>query len=181
MRLAIIAALGRNRAIGKDNMLPWRLRTDLARFRALTLGHTLIMGRRTFESIGRPLPGRHTVLVTRRTGIDPGALGEVAENLDAALDAAGRAAERQGVDKAFVVGGAEIYAALIERADILHLTEVDAAPEADAYFPAFDRAQFDIVLAEDHAAGPGDDHAFRFVDYVRRRPRAVPDIDPRAR
>lgn len=131
-RLTLIAAVARNGVIGKDGTLPWRLPEDLKRFKALTLGHPIIMGRKTWESLGKPLPGRTNIVISR----DPGyaAAGAiVVASLDAALAACADA------DEAFVIGGAEIYALALARADCLQLTELGRDFEGDTYFPPIDR------------------------------------------
>ena len=166
--LTIVAALGRNRVIGAGNALPWRLGSDLARFKAITLGKPIVMGRKTFESIGRPLPGRTSIVVSRQPGLVLPAGVLRAPDLEAALVLAQEIARADGADEVIVGGGAEIYAATIARADRLRLTEVAAAPAGEALFPAFNPAEFVETFSESHPAGPRDDHAFRFVDYRRR-------------
>lgn len=159
-RLSIIAAVARNRVIGSENRLPWRLPEDLRHFKRLTLGHHLIMGRKTFESIGRPLPGRVSVILTRDTGYQAeGCLS--AGSVGAALKACGDDPE------VFVVGGAEIYAQFLPLADRLYLTEIDADFAGDAFFPAFDRSQWAEIGRESHVSDTG--LAFAFVTYQRRR------------
>ncbi|ATE59085.1 dihydrofolate reductase [Thauera sinica] len=160
--VVIIAAVARNGVIGRDNGLPWRLKADLRRFRAVTLGHPLLMGRRTWESLGRPLPGRRNMVVSR----DPGFRAEGAEvfaSVDAALAAAG------GNEKVFVIGGAEIYRQLMPRADRLMLTEVWADVDGDAHFPPIDSMQFIEERREPHEADADNEHDFDFVQYRRRR------------
>jgi dihydrofolate reductase len=162
----VVAALGRNRAIGARNGLPWRLRTDLRHYRDVTMGKPMVMGRKTFQSIGRPLPGRLTIVVTRDAGFAwPGVL--TAGDPDAALALAADRAKAMGVGEAIIAGGAEIYARTIDKADILRLTEVDLAPEADAFFPDFDRAVWREAGRERHFAGPEDEASFDFVEYRR--------------
>ena len=129
MKLVIIAALARNRAIGKDNRLPWHISEDLQRFKKLTTGHTVLMGRRTYASIGKPLPGRRNVVLSRSPL--PGV--ETYTSLDAAL---GALADQELV---FVIGGGEVYAQALERADELFLTIVDREVEADTFFPPFEQ------------------------------------------
>jgi dihydrofolate reductase len=130
MTLSLIAAMAQNGVIGIDNRLPWRLPEDLKRFKSITLGHVLIMGRKTFQSIGKALPGRDTIVVSRsREFAAPGA--RVVASLDAALAAAGDG-------EVFIAGGAELYAQTIARADRLYLTVLDAPFDGDARFPAFD-------------------------------------------
>lgn len=165
--LTIVAAIADNGVIGRDNQLIWRLRSDLKRFRAITLGKPLVMGRKTFESIGKPLPGRRTIVMTR----DPAFSSEgvdVARSFDAALSMADAAADALGAGEIVVAGGAEIYALALPRAQRLRLTLVHAAPEGDAFFPAYDRAAFREVLREDRPAGTDDEHPFSFVDLERR-------------
>ena len=134
MTVTIVAAVGRNGVIGVDGRLPWHLPDELRRFKELTIGHVLVMGRRTYESIGRPLPGRTTVVVTRRPDWRPGAPGVlVAHGVADAVETA-LAVD----DEVFVVGGAEVYAAAIPLADRLALTFVDAEPDGDTFFPEVD-------------------------------------------
>lgn len=159
--IALVVAVARNGVIGRDNGLAWHLSSDLKRFKALTLGKPMLMGRRTWASIGRPLPGRRTLVLTR----DPDFRAEGAEivhDWDAAVAAA-------AAPDLMVVGGAEIYALALPHADRLHLTEVEAEPEGDVRFPAFDRAAFRETFREAHPAGPRDEHAFAFVDWTRIR------------
>ncbi|WP_374399541.1 dihydrofolate reductase [Niveibacterium sp.] len=159
-KLALIAAVARNGTIGRDNALPWRLRDDLKRFKALTLGHPIVMGRKTWDSLGRPLPGRRNIVVTRQRDLKlEGA--EIVHSLDEALALCGE------VERAFVIGGAQLYAEALPRADELCLTEVQAEVEGDAHFPDWRDAGFTEVRREGHPADEANDHAFEFVDYVR--------------
>nr|WP_238314948.1 dihydrofolate reductase [Methylobacterium organophilum] len=158
-RITLVVAVARNGVIGRDNGLVWRLRSDLQRFKALTMGKPLLMGRKTWDSIGRPLPGRRTLVLTRDKGFAAEG-AEVVHGWDEALEAA-RAPELM------VVGGAEIYRLALPRAALIHLTEVDAAPEGDVLFPDFDRGAFRETRREAHAPGPHDEHAFHFVDLER--------------
>jgi dihydrofolate reductase len=168
-RLALIAAVARNGTIGGDNRLLWRLPEDARFFRAQTLGCPVIMGRRTWESLPerfRPLPGRINIVVTRQAGWSaPGAV--TAPDLDAALTAASAA------PRVFVIGGAELYAAALPRADELVLTEIDADFDGGARFPAWDRSDFVETSRERHHAAPPNDFDFSFVTY-RRRVRVSP-------
>jgi dihydrofolate reductase len=160
-RISIIVAVGRNGVIGRDGALPWRLPEDLKRFKALTMGHVMIMGRKTYESIGRLLPGRRSVIVSRQAGyVVAGAI--VAASLEDAIAAAGDAAE------VFVIGGGEIYRAALPSAHRLLVTEVDASPEGDASFPPVDTAIWRETARENHGPGPAADApGFAFVDYER--------------
>jgi len=167
IRVALIAAVARNGVIGADGAMPWRLSSDLRRFKALTLGHPVVMGRRTFESIGRPLPGRANIVVSRSEGFAPDGV-TVAPSLEAGLDAARRLAEASGADTVFVIGGGEIYRAALPVADRLFLTHVEAEPDGDTRFPDID-AEAWVAIAEEHlAAGATDSAATRFVSYERR-------------
>lgn len=163
MRISLIAALDRNRAIGRDNDLPWRLPDDLKRFKALTLGKPVVMGRRTAESLGRALPGRLNLVMTRSghvpfDGMQPAA----------SIDEAVRIAMERGSDELCVIGGGEIYALTLSRADVLHLTEVDTVvEEAHAFFPAFDTAQWREIARESHPVDAKHALAFDFVEYRR--------------
>jgi len=166
--LLIVAAVARNGVIGANNRLLWRLSSDLKRFKALTMGKPLLMGRKTFESIGRALPGRETIVVTRDAAfVRVGAL--VAHSLEAALALAAERAAAMGADEIIVAGGGEIYAQSLGRADRLAITEVALEPEGDARFPPIDPGEWREVRREPGERGPRDETDFVFVDYVRRR------------
>ncbi len=161
--LAIVAAIAANGTIGAGGGLPWRLPEDLRHFRSLTTGHAVVMGRRTWQSLGRPLPGRQNLVVSRDPGfVAPGA--EVAPGLDEAL------ALVHLPLPVFCIGGAELYALALARADTLHLTEIAKDFEGDVRFPAFDRGAWREVAREPHVAPPPDAFAYAFVTYARRRP-----------
>lgn len=163
--LAIVAVVAENGVIGRDNALVFRLKTDMRRFRALTMGRAMIVGRRTWESFGGPLPGRRTVVLTRERGWRAEGAAAVAHSWD---EARARATELAGgADAAMVAGGAEVYALALPEAARLHLTLVRAAAPGDARFPDYDRADFRETSREDHPAGPDDEHAFTFLDLVR--------------
>jgi dihydrofolate reductase len=149
--------MARNRAIGYKGQLPWRLSDDLKRFKAITMGHVLLMGRATFESIGRALPGRRTIVVTRQSGWSAADV-EVSHSIEGAF-------ENAGSDHVFVAGGAEIYAQTLDRADRLYLTLIDREFEGDAFFPEFDRAAFEVVERETHAEAA---LPFEFVTLQRK-------------
>ena len=165
--LVLLAALAENRVIGRDNQLIWHLSSDLKRFKSLTMGCPLLMGRKTFESIGRPLPGRESVVLTRDPQFAPAGV-HVARDLDQAWQLASALAEKMAAPHIAVIGGSEIYAQTLPLADALYLTHVKAAPDGDAFFPDFDMSAFDVVRREDHQASGRDDHAFSFVDYQRK-------------
>jgi dihydrofolate reductase len=165
--VALVAAVARNRVIGAHNGLVWRLSSDLKRFRAITWGKPLIMGRKTFESIGRPLPGRETIVITRADFAPAGA--RVVHDVDAALALGEIVAAEMKADEIIIAGGGEIYAQTIDGADRLHLTEVDLAPEGDVRFPAIDPAIWREEKREQGVRIERDEAEFAFVDYVRRQ------------
>jgi dihydrofolate reductase len=161
--LSIIVAMARNRVIGADGGIPWRLPEELKRFKSLTLGHHIIMGRKTWESIGRLLPGRTTVIVTRQRGYRAPGGAQVAHSLDAAIAACG------GDDEIFVIGGAELYAQALARAGRLYLTTVDAEIAGDTIMPRYDAGDWREVSAIAFAADERHRHPFRCVTYERIR------------
>lgn len=173
--VSIVAAVALNRVIGVDNGLPWRLGSDLARFRALTMGKPLIMGRRTFESLpparagkGR-LPGRPLVVMSRaplETSPDDGEVVH-ASDLDRAIAVARDIARRMQAREIVIIGGGDVFAQSLALADKVHLTWVAANPDGDALFPPFPTPAFRETWRESHLAGERDDHAFDFVDYMR--------------
>ncbi len=165
--IVIVAAVADNGVIGRDNQLIWRLKSDLRRFRNITLGKPVIMGRKTYESIGKPLPGRRTVVLTHSPDFSSSGV-DVARSFDAALAVADRIADEMGASEIVVAGGAEIYELALPHADLLRLTLVHASPPGDATFPNYDRTQFRETFREDRPNGPDDDHAFAFVDLARR-------------
>ncbi|RUZ71374.1 dihydrofolate reductase [Mesorhizobium sp. M7A.F.Ca.US.006.01.1.1] len=171
MHVGIYVAIAENGVIGRDGGLPWRLSTDLKRFRADTMGKPIIMGRKTYEGIGRPLPGRLNIVVTRdKTWRAEGV--EVAHSLEAAVQLATvRASRMADVDEVCVIGGGEIYAQAMLLADRLHVTHVLAAVDGDAHFPPIDPDSWRIVSAQDVPAGEKDSHPTRYSVYERRRER----------
>lgn len=162
MKLFIIAAVAANRVIGRANQLPWRLPADLKQFKNLTMGHTLLMGRRTYESIGHALPGRKTVVMTRRKDYQAEGI-LVAHSIDAALQMT------SGDDEAWVAGGAEIYRQTLPRADRLYLTLIHAEMEGDTFFPEFDESAWDILSRQDFEPDDKNPYAYSFVVYERKR------------
>jgi dihydrofolate reductase len=161
-------ARGANGVIGVGGALPWRLKSDLAIFKAVTLGKPVIMGRKTWDSLPRrPLPGRMNIVMSRDGSFEPhGAV--ICESFNEALQIGREQAAEDGAEEVCVIGGAEIFKAALPRARRIYLTEVDAAPEGDVSFPAFDEAQWTQVRHEAHPAGPEDDHAFVFRVLERR-------------
>ena len=159
--IIIIAALARNGVIGIDNGLPWRLKADLQHFRALTMGNPILMGRKTWESLGRPLPGRRNFVVTRDAQFQ-------AEGAEVFHDTEEAIASATDADRLFVIGGAQIYTTLLPRADQLELTEIEADVSGDAHFPPFDRADFIEERRERRTADADNEFDFDFVTYRRR-------------
>jgi dihydrofolate reductase len=164
--LSAIVALSQNRVIGINNQLPWRLPADLQRFKAITMGHPIVMGRKTFASIGRPLPGRLNIIVTRNEtfATPPGCL--VLHDLawlghyDQPFFA--------NTDEVFIIGGAELYAASLPFLDRLYLTVVQKEFAGDAYFPAFDWGHWEELACESHPADEANPHPFQFVTLARK-------------
>jgi dihydrofolate reductase len=170
--IALVVARARNGVIGRDGDLPWRLRSDLQRFKAVTLGKPCIMGRKTWDSLPlRPLPGRLNLVLTRDGSFaeSAGAKGAVVcHSFDEALDMAREHAAEDGVDEVCVIGGTALFTTALPRAKRLYITEVDVEAEGDAVFPTFDEADFTETAREAHAAGDRDDHAFTFRVLERR-------------
>ena len=169
MRVSLIAAVAANGVIGRDNGLPWNLPADLRLFQTLTMGHTLVMGRRTWESFATPLPGRRIVVITRRPDWRPEGLSEATEGVEVAhsLDEALARAREAGDTEAFVAGGTEVFREALPRADRIYLTRVEAEVPGDTYFPEFDIAGWKIIEEEHHAADA--DHAFPFTFQILER------------
>lgn len=166
--VVLIAAVGRNGAIGLRDGLPWRLPSDLRGFRAETMGKPVIMGRKTFASLGRPLPGRYLVVVSRdpALALPEGVVG--ATGIETALDRAQAIAAEHGAAEVMVAGGAEIYRAVLPFAGALRITEVDLEPEADSFFPPIDPAVWRETAREAGERGERDEACFAVVRYGRR-------------
>ncbi|MDB5641262.1 MAG: dihydrofolate reductase family protein [Hyphomicrobiales bacterium] len=166
--LVLIVAVARNGVIGGDNRLLWRLKGDMAHFRRCTMGKPLIMGRKTFESIGKPLPGREMIVLTRDPEYRPdGVL--VAADLQAALKLAEAAADRVGAGEIVVAGGGEIYRQTLDKAARIEMTEVALEPDGDTYFPEMDPGHWQETRREPHLADreAGDEADYVFVTYDR--------------
>lgn len=160
--IALVVAMGQNRAIGRDGQLPWRLRSDMKFFRDVTMGKPIVMGRRTFESLPRVLDGRLNVVLTRDPSFSAADIVSVS-SLEAGLEAAKTWAGAQGSDEIAVIGGEGVFRAAIPLADRIYLTEVHAAPEADTWFPELDQDAWREVSRDAFQAGPKDDHDFSIV------------------
>ena len=158
--VTLVVAVADNGVIGRENALPWHLPEDLKRFKRITMGKPIVMGRKTFESIGRLLPNRTTVVLTRRPDyVVPGAI--VASSLTDAINAAARD------DEIFVIGGAEVFREALPIADCLHLTTVDAEPAGDTHMPSFDVAHWREEVSEGHPADDRHVHAYRYQRLLR--------------
>jgi dihydrofolate reductase len=154
MTVILLAAVGANLVIGRDGTMPWHLPQDLAHFKATTMGHTMVMGRKTYDAIGRALPGRRTIVITHQRGWHAPSV-EVAHSLSEAFALA-------GPTEVFVVGGSEVYRQAMPFADRMMLTEVEQSPEGDTYFPRFESRQWQEVARQPH-------DGFAFVTYHRMR------------
>jgi dihydrofolate reductase len=164
--LCLIAALAENRVIGRDNQMPWHLPADFKHFKAKTLGKPIIMGRKTWDSLGRPLPGRLNLVVSRQEGLVlEGA--EVFVSLEAAIARADQWAREQGVDELMLIGGAQLYQQGLALAARLYLTRIALQPEGDTWFPAFAEADWQCSESQEHAAAE-DKPAYRFETWQRR-------------
>ncbi|WP_043319455.1 dihydrofolate reductase [Microbulbifer sp. HZ11] len=163
--VAMIVAMARNRAIGRGNALPWKISGDLQFFKRTTLGKPVIMGRKTFESIGRPLPGRVNIVVTRNPDWQAEGV-EVVPSLEAALELADRRAQAERMDELMVIGGAEIYRQALPLATRLYITEVDAEVEGDAFFPKF-AEDWKEVARDCYPASERDEYNYCLVQYDR--------------
>ncbi len=162
----MIVAAATNQAIGKDNQLLWHLPNDLRFFKKTTTGHPIIMGRKTYESVGKPLPNRRNIVISRQSDYQADGI-ETVQSLDEAIALAG-----QDTDEIFIVGGAAIYALALDRTDRIYLTRVHASPAADTFFPEFDEAAWLLVSHEAHPADDKHAYAYSFLVYERVRSQA---------
>lgn len=160
-RITFVVAMSENRVIGVDNTLPWKLPADLRHFKHTTMGKPVLMGRKTFQSIGRALPGRRNIVVSRDPGFEAAGCETVA-SIDEAMGRVG------GEPEVMVIGGASFYAQLLPRAERIHLTLVHAVIEGDAFFPELDPSQWREVSREEHAADERNRYAYSFLLYERR-------------
>lgn len=165
--IVVVAAVGENGVIGRDGGLPWRLKSDMKHFRSLTWGKPVLMGRRTYQTLRRPLPGRTNIVMTRDENFSASGV-LVARNLENALAVARADALRRGVDEIAVIGGAEIYSQTLGLADRIALTLVHVRPEGATMFPPIDHDRWQQMQRVEHSAGPDDDAAFALVTYRRR-------------
>jgi dihydrofolate reductase len=167
MTLVIVAAIGENNVIGTEGKLPWHLRSDLRHFRALTLDKPVIMGRKTYQSIGKALDRRTNIVITRDKKFAPEGV-TIAPSFKAALQIAEKDAKRRGTDEIMVIGGQAVFADAMPHADRLEITHVRASPEGDAFFPPIDLKHWREDKREVREAGQGDDAGFAMATYIRR-------------
>lgn len=159
MKISFIVAMAQNRVIGKGNALPWRLKPDLKRFRSITMGHPIIMGRKTYESIGRPLDGRKNIVVTRNLGFRPDGV-IVVKGIDEAVDSASGG-------EIMIIGGADIFEQLLPRAERIYLTVIHQSFDGDVYFPEIDEGEWNEIEREDVAPGIDADFGYSFITLER--------------
>ncbi|ATY80129.1 type 3 dihydrofolate reductase [Aeromonas veronii] len=163
MKISMIAALAKKQVIGKNNLMPWHMPADLAHFKRVTLGKPVLMGRKTFESIGRPLPGRRNLVISRNPDYQAEGI-EVVGSVEAAL----ALLAGSSVEELMVIGGGHLYAEMLPSADCLYLTRIDLAVEGDTRFPAFDDGQWQRVDCESHPADEKNPHPYSFETWQRR-------------
>jgi dihydrofolate reductase len=167
IKIVMAAAVGENGVIGVNNELPWRLKSDLKHFRAITIHKPVVMGRKTFLSIGKPLKDRTNIVVSRNKAFTAAGI-EVAGSIDAAMEMAREDAQRRGADEIVIIGGSDLFTAFMPRADRLEITHVHAAPAGDVFFPSIDPAVWRETARHEVAAGPDDTAAFAIATYMRR-------------
>ena len=160
MIISLIAAMDKNRLIGRENGLPWHLPADFKHFKEVTMSKPVIMGRKTYQSIGKPLPGRKNIVISR-TGFDDAGI-VVVDSIDKALQAAG------DVEEVMIIGGASFYEQMIDKADRLYLTHVDAECDGDAWFPEINSDQWMITEEENYKADDKNNYDFKIVSYQRK-------------
>lgn len=162
MIVSLIVAYDKKRGIGKSNKLPWHLTSDLQRFKKLTTGHYLIMGRKTWEAIGRPLPGRNSIVISRNREFLPEDC-IVTHSLEDALTAA----KTKGEEEVFIIGGSEVFTQAIEKVDCIYLTEVQSHADADVFFPNLDYRKWKLIHSSFHKKGDKDQYDYIFKVFVR--------------
>ena len=167
MQIVLVAAIGDNNVIGRDGKLPWRLKSDLQHFKQVTTNRPVIMGRKTYESIGKPLKYRTNIVITRDAKYSaPGIV--IAPSFERALALARQDAEKRGAGEIMIIGGSDIFATALPLADRLEITHVHASPQGDVTFPTIDPKVWREVKREEHAAGPDDSASFAVAVYLRR-------------
>lgn len=168
IKIAMIVGVAENGVIGSEQSIPWRVPSDMAFFKKTTMGKPVVMGRKQYETVGRPLPGRTNIVITRQRGYQPeGVL--VFHDVEAALAQAQTIATADGVDEIMIIGGGELYAQLIGRADRLYVSHIDLAPDGDVRFPAIAAADWVVVDLPEVAPSPKDEATYRVKVYERRQ------------
>jgi dihydrofolate reductase len=168
VRIAMIAGVAENGVIGSEQTIPWRVPSDMAFFKKTTMGKPILMGRKQYETVGKPLPGRTNIVITRQRDYQPeGVL--VFHSIDDALAKAREIAQADGVDEIMIIGGGELYAQLMARADRLYITHIDLSPSGDVRFPAIAPEQWTVVDLPEVAPSPKDEATYRVKVYERRR------------
>ncbi len=168
--IALVVAMGENRAIGHGGDLPWHLRSDMKFFRKVTMGKPILMGRRTFNSLPRVLDGRLNIVLSRNDGFAPPPGVAVARSLEEGLDIARAECAQTGASEIAIIGGEDVFREVLPQAGRIYLTEVHAAPDADTWFPELDEAAWHEIFREAREAGPHDDHDFSIVVLERAAP-----------
>ncbi|MDX7920778.1 type 3 dihydrofolate reductase [Aeromonas media] len=163
MKISMIAALAKNQVIGKNNLMPWHMPADLAHFKRVTLGKPVLMGRKTFESIGRPLPGRRNLVISRNLDYQADGV-EMVSSVDVALTRL----QGEGVEELMVIGGGYLYEQLLPKADCLYLTRIDLAVAGDTRFPAFDESDWVRIESDPHQPDEKNPHPYCFETWRRR-------------
>lgn len=167
MKISLIVAMAQNRVIGRENQMPWHLSEDLKYFKRVTMGKPVIMGRNTFESIGKPLPGRPNIVISRNPDYDADGISVVSSVQDA-LELSEQLTELDDNAEVMIVGGAQIYAQTLPLAQRLYLTEVHAVVDGDAWFPAVNQAEWRLVAREDHPAAGNNPYSYSFLILEKR-------------
>lgn len=167
VRIAMIAGVAENGVIGNDQTIPWRIPSDFAWFKRTTMGKPMVMGRKQFETVGKPLPGRTNIVITRQQGYQPEGV-VVAHSIEEALERARAIAELDGVDEIMIIGGGELYAQLMDRADRLYITHIALEPAGDVRFPAISPDEWRVIDEPMVEASPKDDATYRVKVYERR-------------
>ncbi len=168
MRISMIAAVAENGVIGSGQAMPWRIPSDFAFFKRMTLGKPIVMGRKQFETVGKPLPGRTNIVVTRQENYRPEGV-EVFGNVEEALERAVAVVEASGGEEVMVIGGGDIYAQVLGRADRLYISHVDLSPSGDVHFPPIDPTEWVVVDLPEVEPSTKDDASYRVKVYERRR------------
>jgi len=166
--ISMIAGVAENGVIGTEQTIPWRIPSDMAFFKRTTMGKPVIMGRKQYETVRRPLPGRTNIVLTRQSGYSAEGI-EVFADVDAALEHAKKIAARDGVDEIMIIGGGDLYAQLMPRADRLYISHIDLSPKGEVYFPAIQPADWTVVDLPEVEPNPKDEASYRVKVYERRK------------